>query len=182
MPDTSLFVIGPSAGRAPHLETLVSMLENARRYLLTASRDLTAEQLDEVPAGAPNSIGAILAHVAAAERMFQHLMFRDYQFSDTERLTVEPAFRFQENPQAGRAVAAYHGWLAELRAETLALFATVDDTWLAEERTFAGRPSNRHYYWLHYLQDEARHTGQITLIRKHLLSDTDPSFDPYALL
>jgi hypothetical protein len=29
------------------------------------------------------------------------------------------------------------------------------------------------------LQDEVRHTGQISLIRKHLLPSSDASFDPY---
>jgi hypothetical protein len=54
-----------------------------------------------------------------------------------------------------------------------------DGSWLRETRTFAGRPANMHYYWLHYLQDEARHTGQIILLRKHLIPGADPEFDPY---
>ena len=177
----SLFVIGPRGDRAPLVETLLSMLQNARRYLLTASRDLTAAQLDAVPAGVPNGVGAILSHLSAAERMFQNLLFRGYTFSDEQRNTLEPTFRFMDNPLAGSGIEAYHAQLAEVRAETLALLGGVDDDWLASEMTFAGRVSNRHYYWLHYLQDEARHTGQIILIRKHLLPDPEPDFDAYAL-
>jgi hypothetical protein len=54
-----------------------------------------------------------------------------------------------------------------------------DDASLEKSRTFSGHPANIHYFWFHYLQDEVRHTGQISLIRKHLLPSSDASFDPY---
>lgn len=178
--DEQLFVIGPRAGVHPQLETLASMLQNARRYLLSASRDLTSEQLTFLPSGVGNSIGALLSHIAAGEKMFQNLLFRGYQFGDDER-DFESAFRFRGDPLAGQEVAAYHARLAEVRSETLQLFAGVDDAWLAEPLAFAGRPGNRHYYWLHFLMDEVRHTGQIILLRKHLLPGADGSYDAFAL-
>lgn len=96
--DEQLFVIGPRAGEHPQVETMVSMLQNACRYLLAVSRELGPEQLSAVPAGVVNSIGALLS-----------------------------------------------------------------------------------YYWLHFLMDEARHGGQIILLRKHLLTGADAAFDPFAL-
>jgi uncharacterized damage-inducible protein DinB len=179
--DDRLFVIGPHTGAQPQVEAMVSMLQTGRRYLLSASRGLGPEQLTAVPTGVVNSIGALLSHVSAGEKMFQNLLFRGFVFSDEEQASLAPAFRFEADPLAGSEVAAYHEQLAAVRADTLALFAEVDDAWLAYATTFAGRSSNRHYYWLHYLMDEARHCGQIILLRKRLIEGAEPDFDPFAL-
>jgi uncharacterized damage-inducible protein DinB len=157
------------------------MLQSSRRYLLSASRALEPAQLTAVPSGAVNSIGALLSHLSAGEKMFQNLLFRGFQFGDDELSTLAPAFRFEGDPLAGQRVETYHAHLDRVRSETLSLFAGVDDAWLAYATTFAGRVSNRHYYWLHYLMDEARHTGQIILLRKRLIAGADPEFDPFAL-
>ena len=178
------FVIGPAtpppAGAHGLRDTLVSMLGSARHYLARAIRDLPAASLDAAPAGAPNTVGALLAHLMAAERMFQNLTFRGFTFQDSGDEVDKAAFRFEANPLAGEDVAAYLARMAEIRAETVRLLDGVDDTWLGGPMTFSGQPANRHYYWFHYIQDEVRHTGQIILIRKHLLPGADGSFNPYA--
>jgi uncharacterized damage-inducible protein DinB len=176
-----LFVIGERTGYAGEVGILVGMLQNARAFLLSAVRELDVKKLDSRPRGVVNTIGAILAHLDAAENMFQRITFEGRRFDETESARYRPAFDFRESDRPrGRELASYLDALRETRGRTLAGMGARDEAWLREPRTFAGRPASTHYFWLHYLQDEARHTGQIILIRKHLIDGADPDFDPYA--
>ncbi|MEX2543156.1 MAG: DUF664 domain-containing protein [Trueperaceae bacterium] len=170
--------VGPHFGTRPLLETLASQLGSHRYYLLSAARELGAPQLDTLAPGCSNSIGAILAHVAAAEVMIRNLMFHDLRFAAGQE-DLERAFRFDGNHLAGQDMAAYRDYLKRTHEDTLSLLAEKDDAWLATPRTFAGRASNIHYYWTHLMMDESRHTGQVILIRKRLLPGSDGSFNPY---
>jgi hypothetical protein len=95
MSDDDIFLIGGRAGYGPRLGVLVSQLQNARHYLLRASRDLTTKELGAAPGAAKNTIGAILAHLDAAENMFQRITFEDRRFNDQEAARYDPCFQFQ---------------------------------------------------------------------------------------
>lgn len=170
--------VGSTLGRAPQLEALTTMLTSTRRFTVSAVRGLDAEGLAARPPYGGNSIAMLLVHLAAAERMIHNITGRDERFSDDETAFAR-AFRFEEDPLRGQDLHAYLEHLAEVRAGTLALLAAQDDAWLATPRTFGGRPSSTHYYWHHLILDEARHTGQMVLLRKYLLPGADPAFDPY---
>ncbi len=175
-----LFVIGAREGYDGEVGVLVSMLQNARRYLERAVRDLDTATLDARPGEAVNTVGSILAHLAAAETMIQLRTFDNRRPNEEESRRHGPAFQFEGSDRpAGRDLASYLAALRETRERTLAGLRGRAPAWLTEPRTFAGRPANNHYLWLHYLQDEARHTGQIILIRKHLVVGAAPEFDPY---
>ena len=176
---SSPFLIAPAEHEDALMGTLFAMMRSIRHYLHTATRDLGADTLDAVPDPARNSIGSLIAHVAAAERMLVNITVHGRQFDDDEE-DFRVAFRFERNPLAGNDVDAYHEHLAGVRARTLELLEPKDDAWLLETTTFFGQPSNKLYYLFHMLQDEARHTGQITLLRKHILPDADPAFQPYS--
>lgn len=172
------FLVGPAHGRAPRLETLWSQMDACRRFLLSAVRDLSAEDLAADPAPARNTIGGLLAHLAAAERMFQLLTSEGRGFGPDEQDYAE-AFWHRHDPLRGQGLDAYLGHLATVRAGTRALFEARDDAWLDDPRSFGGRPANVHYFWTHLLMDEARHTGQVGLLRKYLLPGGASDFDPY---
>lgn len=174
-----LYRIGPRAGYAPAVGVLAAMLTNARHTLRKAVRDLPPAALHAAPAGARNSIGAILAHLAAAERMFQVMTFEDRRFDEAEEASWGPAFRYDAGAADGTGLDELRTRLEEVREATLAGLRERDDAWLAAPRPFFGHAANNHYYWFHYLQDEVRHTGQIILIRKYLLEESDPEFMPY---
>ena len=61
--------IEPLAGYAPTIGRLVCMLAYARETLLAAVRGLDRDQLDHLHDERSNSIGALLAHVTAVERV-----------------------------------------------------------------------------------------------------------------
>lgn len=175
----SPFLIAPATHDEPLTSTLFAMMRNVRHYLHTATRELDTQALDAVPTGLHNSIGALLAHIAAAERMILNITVHGRRFSDDEA-DFAAAFRFDDNPLAGNDISTYHEHLAAVRARTLELLQPKDDAWLLEPKTFFGQPSNTLYYLFHMIQDEARHTGQIILLRKHLLPNADPEFQPYS--
>jgi hypothetical protein len=181
MPDTTDdFLITSREGYAPRVGLLVAELASSRHYLLRASRELTPALLDAAPGTARNTMGALLAHLDAAENMFQRITFESRMFNDEEKARYGQYFEFEGGVRSrGRTIEAYHADLAETRERTLAGLRSRDDAWLDTPRTFMKQPSNTFYYWLHYLMDEARHTGQIILVRKHLVAGADPDFEPY---
>lgn len=181
MKDSSdIFVIGPRDGYSPKVGTLVSMLANARHYLRTATRDLSIEDLDAKPAAAPNSIGTLLAHLAAAETLFQCMTFENRQFNEEETAYWIDVFKLKPcDRNQGRSLDSYFAELDEIRATSLVGMQERDDVWLESSKDFFGHSGNIHYYWLHYFQDEVRHTGQITMMRKHLIANSNPEFNAY---
>jgi len=178
----NLFVIGEREGYDLRIGTLVSQLQNARHYLLRAARNLSQEELDASPGAAPNTIGSILAHLDAAENMFQRITFEDRRFNDEESLRYQPYFEFEGGERShGLPLDAYVDALRETRARTLEGMSRRSDGWLDTPKTFMKQPANVFYYWFHFLLDEARHTGQVILIRKHLVKGADPDFYPYSI-
>jgi len=177
---SEMFVIGLRKGFTPKVGTLVSMLANARHYLQTTTRELTIENLDSKPNSAPNSIGAILAHLAAAETLFQCMTFEDRQFNEEETAYWIDVFKLRTcERNQGRSLDSYMQELDTIRETTLAGMRERDDTWLESPKEIFGQAGNIHYYWFHYLQDEVRHTGQITMMRKHMIENNDPEFNAY---
>jgi uncharacterized damage-inducible protein DinB len=175
-----LFVIGSREGFTPRVGTLVAQLQVTRHYLQQATRELGPDALDARPGAAPNTIGAVLRHLNAAERMFQVMTFEDRGFDEAEKARWWPDFTFDGSGEPrGVGIDALHAALAETRALTLAGMRQRADDWLDQPKTFFGRPANVHYYWTHFLLDEARHTGQAILARKHLIAGADPEFIPY---
>lgn len=180
MENPGLLVIGPRDGYSPAVGTLVAMLHVSRHYLLSAVRDLDTPTLDAPPQQAPNTIAALLLHLAAAEAMIGCLTLQNRRFNPDEQALWNPYLNFQEplSPR-GLDLPTLLDRLSQVRQQTLAQLAQQNDDWLQAPRTFFGQPANNHYYWMHFLLDEARHTGQIILLRKHLLPTPQPDFNPY---
>jgi len=174
------FVIGERDGFSPKVGVLVSTLTNARQYLKASVRGLSVQELDARPRLGKNSIGQLLAHVCAAETLLRSFTFEGRGYDEAGRERWQAAFDFADSPHTrGRPLEAYLEDLDAVRAVTLAGLRERDDAWLEGPMTFAKRPANRHYYWVHLLQDEARHTGQVIMLRKHLLEGADAAFNPY---
>jgi len=161
--NSKLFVIRPKEGFTPKVGTLVSMLSNARLYLQTTTRDLSIQDLDSKAGAAPNSIGQILAHLAAAETLFQCMTFENRQFNEEETTYWKDVFQLKTcDRNQGRSLESYMQELDSIRKRTLEEMQERDDVWLDSSKDIFGQSANIHYYWFHYLQDEIRHTGQIT--------------------
>ena len=63
---------------------LVSLLEHTRAVTLGEVKNLSVEQLDLIMQSGGNSIGALLKHIAAIEKVHQLISFQDRDFTKEE--------------------------------------------------------------------------------------------------
>lgn len=159
------FLISDVPGFTPRIGRLVSMLRYVRETTLDAVDGLGIEELDYVHDAESNSIGALLAHVAAVEEWYQASTFRGVELDPRDMgewgagLDLGGAAR---RKLRGRPLNAYLTRLAELAAR--------DDAWLEDTSPFwNGRPANNHFKWFHVFEDELNHRGQIRWLRARAL-------------
>ena len=143
----------PLPGYTPTIGRLVGILTYARHTTLTAVEGLSAADLDHLHDDSSNSIGALLAHIAAVDRGYQHIVFDERPPTAEETAALEPALTLG----------------AEARRITLAGLASRDDEWL-EQPLRAAPAMNAHWAWFHVAEDEINHRGQIRWLRSRLPS------------
>jgi hypothetical protein len=162
--------IEPIAGYSPNVGRLVGMLTYARSTTVAAVEGLTTAGLDHLHDAESNSIGALLAHIAAVERSYQVLTFEERLLSAEENERWSTALNLGE--QGRRSLRGYplEHYLEELtavRRATLETLASRDDAWL--ERSVPPAPRiNAHWAWFHVAEEEINHRGQIRWLRARL--------------
>ena len=169
MPSRS-YRLEPLPGYTPTIGRLVGILAYARQTTLAAVEGLTTAQLDHLQDDASNSIGALLAHIAAVERGYQYIVFEERPPSAEETAALEPALTLGPEGRRllrGEPLEHYVHELAEARRVTLAGLAARDDEWL-EQALRAAPAMNAHWAWFHVAEDEINHRGQIRWLRGRL--------------
>ena len=162
--------IEPLAGYSPTIGRLVGMLTYARQTTLAAVKGMTTAELDHLHDDASNSIGALLAHSATVERVYQLLTFEERQPSETEAATWAAALDLGEQGRRllrGQSLEQYVDDLTTVRQRTLEELARRDDAWLEQPMTLAPI-MNAHWAWFHVAEDEINHRGQIRWLRARL--------------
>ena len=165
--------IEPITGYSPSIGRLVGMLTYARSTTLAAVEGLTSPELDHLHDAKSNSIGALLAHIAAVERSYQVLTFEERLLSPQENELWSNALKLGENGRRqlrGYPLEHYLDELTAARRATLEALATRDDVWLERSVTSAPR-INAHWAWFHVAEDEINHRGQIRWLRSRLPND-----------
>lgn len=149
---------------------LVGMLTYARSTTLAAVDGLTVTELDHLHDEKSNSIGALLAHIAAVERSYQVLTFEDRLLSPPENELFSTALKLGADGRRalrGKPLEHYLEEMADARNATLEALAGRDDAWL--ERSVVHAPRiNAHWAWFHVAEDEINHRGQIRWLRARL--------------
>lgn len=146
------------------------MLSYARSTTLAAVEGLTLADLDHLHDAESNSIGALLAHIAAVERAYQVQTFEDRSLSPQEHELWSAALKLGANGRQflrGKALEHYLDELMSVRQVTLAGLAARDDAWLESSVRPAPR-INVHWAWFHVAEDEINHRGQIRWLRGRL--------------
>ncbi len=160
----------PLPGYTPTIGRLVGMLSYARQTTLDAVKGLTREQLDHLHDDRSNSIGALLAHVAAVERGYQLVTFEEREPTAAENDAWSAALKLgNQGRQAirGQDLQFYLDELQRTREVTLAALRTRDDAWL-DAPLRAAPALNAHWAWFHVAEDEINHRGQIRWLRARL--------------
>jgi uncharacterized damage-inducible protein DinB len=169
-PTETSYFIHPLPGYTPTIGRLVGMLAYARRTTLEAVEGLSLQELDHLQDPSSNTIGALLAHIAAVERWYHALTFEDRKPSRAEETPWLPALDLGDEGRGvlrGRNLQSYLDELASLREVTLANLARRDDAWL--EAPLPAKPeANAHWAWFHVAEDEISHRGQIRWLRARL--------------
>ena len=164
------FRLEPLPGYTPTIGRLVGILLYARRTTLAAVEGLSIAELDHLQDDRSNSIGALLAHIAAVERGYQCVTFEEREPSASEQAAWEPALKLGSEGRRllrDKPLEHYVHALNEARRLTLEGLAARDDEWL--ERSLLAAPAmNAHWAWFHVAEDEISHRGQIRWLRARL--------------
>jgi len=169
VPERSYRIL-PLPGYTPAVGRLVGMLAYARQTTLDAVQGLTREQLDHVHDERSNSIGALLAHIAAVERGYHLLTFEEREATPAESEARTAALKLGDKGRReirGHELTSYVEELRLAREVTLAQLAARDDEWLEATVRMAPR-MNAHWAWFHVAEDEINHRGQIRWLRARL--------------
>ena len=89
MPSSS-FRLEPLPGYSPTIGRLVGILLYTRQSTLAAVEGLSIAELDHLHDDSSNSIGALLAHIAAVERGYQCVTFEERAPSALESRRSRP--------------------------------------------------------------------------------------------
>lgn len=166
------YTIKPLEGFTEKIGELAFMLEHSRDVTLNDIAGLQKSELDYIDGTGSNSIGGLLAHIAAIEKVHQLISFEGRDFTGEEWRQWGTAIELGDKARSeikGHALADYTGQLEGIRAATLDAFRSKDDSWLYEERRWPnGVPYNNYYLWFHVLEDEINHRGQIRMIKRQL--------------
>jgi uncharacterized damage-inducible protein DinB len=168
-------IIGPKKGYSPQIGTLVSMMSWMRAVVLKSVKGMSQSELDFLLDANANTIGALLLHLAATDRLYQAASFegadvKNLPDSYKEKWGVpmdlgEPARKSIK----GNNLDYYLNALNETREHTLAEFRKRDDDWLMSvDKTWPWGPTNNYCKWFHVCEHESNHNGQIKLIRKRI--------------
>jgi uncharacterized damage-inducible protein DinB len=160
----------PLPGYTPTIGRLVAMLTYARDTTLAAVNGLTPGQLDHLHDARSNTIGALLAHIAAVERGYQVVTFEEREPSASESAAWSAALKLGDHARReirGHELQLYTNELMRTREATLAALAQRDDAWLEAPLTIAPN-LNAHWAWFHVAEDEINHRGQIRWLRARL--------------
>ena len=127
-------------------------------------------ELDHLQDDSSNSIGALLAHIAAVERGYQCITFEERSPSAEENAAWAPALKLGAEGRRllrNEPLEHYVHQLSEARRRTLEALAARDDAWL-EQPLRAAPAMNAHFAWFHVAEDEINHRGQIRWLRSRL--------------
>jgi uncharacterized damage-inducible protein DinB len=174
-PEPGPNIIGPRPPFSPQIGTLISMLNWMRRGILIPVQGLTVAQLDYLHDEKANTIGALLQHLAAIERLYQLHTFEEKKWGDWDDATKKKwgaaallgdAARTEIK---GNKLGHYLDSLKEVRAQTLVELGKRDDAWLMRLVPNSGSPPMNNYCaWFHVCEHESNHNGQVKWLKARL--------------
>lgn len=166
------FLFSPGVhDQAMLLGNLLYSMNYVRNKTIEFSRTLSVEVLDKELMESMNSIGVLLAHIAALECFYRAITFEGRKYNEEEKMQWDGAFtgQMQKKNIKGHTADYYIGLLENERSKTKALLKGKDDNWLLRETLYSfNSPVNNYYCWFHYMEDEMNHFGQMRMIKSNI--------------
>ncbi|MCR8847181.1 DinB family protein [Rossellomorea sp. SC111] len=168
----SIYMIKEKNGMKKDFSLLLSMMDYARFTSIQEVENLSVEKLDYRCHDEANSIGMLLAHFDAVEKIYQALTFEQLTDEEIEAYAseLEPALSLGSKAAEkikGNSVEYYLENLQRTRKVTIEQFKKLDEEWLYDETDWwYGEKGNNFFKWFHVFEDEINHRGQIRMIKK----------------
>lgn len=173
--DAEINIIGPKKGYSPQIGTLVSMMAWMRTTVLSSVKGMSQKDLDYLFDANSNTIGALLMHLAATDRIYQINTFEGNSLKELPAAYKEKwGVAMELGEPARKAIKGhdldyYVNLLGETREQTLAEFGKRDDNWLlAVDKDWGWGPTNNYCKWFHVCEHESNHNGQIKFLKKRI--------------
>ena len=173
--DADANIIGPKTGYSPQIGTLVSMMTWMRSAVLRSVKDMSQKDLDYLFDEKANTIGALLMHLAATDRIYQINTFEGNPLKELPASYEEKWGVAMELGQPARKAIKgnnldyYLNLLGEVREQTFAEFRKRDDVWLMTvDKQWGWGPTNNYCKWFHVCEHESNHNGQIKFLKSRL--------------
>jgi len=167
--DPDLFLIAEKPGFSPEIGRLVSMMNYVRSTTLSDVAGLSVDALDYLHDSQSNSIGTLLAHIAAAEVGYQAATFYGRGLDEEEKREWGAALELGDRARReirGHELDYYVDRLRQVREKTLAELARRADEWLEDWTSFSsGQRVNNYFKWFHVFGHEISHRGQIRWLK-----------------
>ena len=169
----SIHVIGPREGFSPHVGTLLSMMSWMRMVVMLSVERLSTKELDYLHDAKSNTIGAMLLHLAATERVYQKMTMNiDPDYKDAGKIDWDAAMGLGDSGRKvikGNTIDYYQNVLTLVRNRTIDEMKKRDDSWLMNVSAgFQNQPTNNYCRWFHVCEHESNHNGQIKWIKGRL--------------
>jgi hypothetical protein len=179
--DADVNVIGPKKGYSPQIGTLVSMMAWMRMVMLDSVKGMSQKDLDFLLDDKANTIGALLLHLAATDRIYQINTFEGNPLKDVPDAYKEKfGIAMELGDPARKSIKGnnldyYLNILGETREKTLAEFRKRGDAWLLTvDKIWGWGPTNNYCKWFHVCEHESNHNGQIKLLKARLPGANPP--------
>jgi len=167
-PDKSNYIV-QEEGFSPQIGTLISMLNNLSNRVERVVKNLDERETDHLVDENANRIGALIMHLAAAEKIYQNLTFENRRFNEEETEKWQAGLSLGAEAREkfiGKPISYYLDIYKEVRKKTIEELKKRDDTWL--EQSWPGSTMNNHFAWFHVMEHQSSHLGQILFLKKRI--------------
>jgi uncharacterized damage-inducible protein DinB len=145
------------------------MLNDISNRVERRVKDLSISETDFLLDENANSIGTLIMHLAATEKMYQVRTFENRVFNEEEEKEWSTAMSMGKEAQEkynGKDIKEYLKVYKEVRQTTLEFLKDKDDAWLTT--IYKEWNMNYHWAWYHVMEHQSSHLGQILLISKRI--------------
>jgi len=161
--------IGNVEGASPQIGAMISMLEDLKDRVESRVKNLSQYEIDHLHDEKANRIGALIMHLAAAEKFYQVFTFEGRMFNEEEKKEWDVALNLDQAGRdefKGKDIQHYLDVYNKVRAKTIEELKKRDDKWFEEIQPAYG--VTNHYCWFHVMEHQSSHLGQILFLTKRI--------------
>ncbi len=161
--------IGNVEGASPKIADMISMLEDLKDRVEETVKNMDQYEIDYLHDEKANRIGALVMHLAAAEKYYQVFTFENREFNEEEKKKWETALNLDQGARdefKGHDIQYYLDIYNEVRAKTISELKKRDDAWFAQIQM--KYDISNQYCWFHVMEHQSSHLGQILFLKKRI--------------